>query len=242
MRVSFRPWVPAAAILVSGAWLEARQSAPLPVPGNTIELPHAWPGRRGAALVLENERGAMWNVTFVQDVGSHWHKHLYEFAGVELTAAAFSVTNPDGVTRVAVSERGRMWILPKGLTHMERGLSPVGRTILIVDVKDAPSPAYSNTTGRPGGGASARATLANENARIAQWDVTLSSDVQETSTFYPRDCFVGVVDGGTLRIVEGTEARTVSVKSGDGLFLRGGVVRRLEAADGRIRLMVVELK
>lgn len=228
--------------LLAGTVLQAQQSAPQPVPGNTIELPHAWPGRRGAALVFENERGAMWNVTFVQDVGSHWHKHLYEFAGVELTTASFSVTNPDGVTRVAVSERGRMWILPKGLTHMERGLSPVGRNILIVDVKDSPSPTYQNTTGLAEGFASAHATPANENPRIKQWDVTLSSDVQETSTFYARDCFVGVVDGGTLRIVEGTEARTVSVKSGEGLFLRGGVARRLEAVAEPLRLMVVELK
>lgn len=228
-------------LLATSLRAQSSATAPVPVPGNTIELPHAWPGRPGSQLLLENERGAMWNVRLTQDVGTPWHKHLYEFAGVELAASAFSVTNPDGVTRVSVSERGRMWILPKGLTHMERGLSAVGRNILLVDVKESPSPRYPNTTGAREGVASTRATLVSHNPRLQQWDVTLSPDVREASSFFAHDCFVGVIDGGTLRVTEGGVPREQVVKSGEGLFLKGGVVRALESAAGTVRLMVVEL-
>lgn len=216
--------------------------APVPVPGNSIELPHAWP-RRGAEKVLENERGAMWSINFLEGVGAHWHKHLYEFVGVELTTSSFTVTNPDGVTTTVASPRGKMWVLPKGLTHMEKGLTTPGRNILIIDLKEGKSPIYENKTNEPSGYAGANAKLINDTPRLLQWDVTLAASSPEKMTYHSRDIFIGVLDGGRLKISEGDKpAEIIDLKSGAGLFLKGGTVRKIEAAEGTARIMLVELK
>lgn len=70
-----------------------------------------------------------------------------------------------------------MWILPKGLTHMEQGLTTPGRNILLVDVKEAASPRYRNGSGMPAGFAAANARLVNSNGHVSQWDLRLSPDV-----------------------------------------------------------------
>lgn len=233
-------------ILVVAMLASARDSAlaapPGALPENAIELPPAWP-REGARKLLENDRGAMWNVEFANGVGSAWHRHAYEFAGVELATAAFSVTSPDGATGIYAVSRGQMWILPKGLTHMEQGLTTPGRNILLVDVKEAASPRYRNGSGMPDGFAAANAWLVNSNGHVSQGDLRLSPDVPERESFFSRDVFVACIDGGKIRITEaGGPPRVLDLKSGEGLFLKGGTARKLEAAQGGVRLMLVELK
>ncbi|WNJ87894.1 hypothetical protein [Bosea sp. 685] len=230
------------ASIVLGPAIPGWAQVPQAVPGNSIDLPHAWP-RSGAEKILENDRGAMWNIDFAEGVGAHWHKHQFEFVGVELTTSAFTVTNPDGMTHTVASPRGKMWILPKGLTHMEKGLTTPGRNILIVDLKDGPSPGYENKSGEPSGYAGTQAKLVNDTARLLQWDVSLSPSVPEKATFHSRDIFICVLDGGRLKVSEpGKPPELLELKPGVGAFLKGGVVRSLEAVEATSRLMLVELK
>lgn len=235
-----------AAVLIAsialGSSMPSLAQVPPAVAGNTIDLPHAWP-RSGAEKIIENDRGAVWNINFAEGVGAHWHKHQFEFVGVELTTSAFTVTNPDGVTRTVASPRGKMWILPKGLTHMEKGLTTPGRNILIVDLKDGPSPAYENKSGEPSGYVGTQAKLVNDTARLLQWDVSLSPSVPERATFHSHDIFICVLDGGRLKISEpGKPPELLGLKPGGGAFLKGGVVRKVEAVEATSRFMLVELR
>lgn len=228
--------------LCLGLYADAFAQPPPPVPGNTIELPHAWP-RQGARKILENARGAMWNVNFVEGVGLHWHKHLYQFVGVELTNSAITVTDPSGLARTSATERGRMWVLPKGLTHMERGLTTPGRNLIVVDLKESASPTYANNTGLSEGYAGANARLVNDTDRFRQWDVRLSPAIAERQTFHSRDTFIAAVDGGKIRVSEAGKApQILELPSGEGAYFEGGAARKFEAAEGDIRLMLIEMK
>ncbi len=212
------------------------------VPGNSIDLPHAWP-RPGGIKLLENERGTMWNITFEAGFGSRWHKHLYDFFGVDLANSATEIINPDGSMRTVLGLRGKMFVLPKGVTHMERGLTNPGRNFVVVDLKEVASPAYAGGGKLPKGFAGAKAIRVNETPRVLQWDVTWLPGAPERQTFHTMDIFVAIVDGGKLKISEvGQEARTLDVKGGEGFFLKGGVARKIESIDGQVHAMVAELK
>lgn len=226
--------------MISGSASTAQN--PEVAPTSSVNLPHAWP-RPNAVNLIDNDRGAMWNADFPQGVASRWHRHLYEFVGVELTTSSYEVIDPDGTWRTIARPRGYMWVLPKGLTHMERGLTNPGRNILVVDLKEGPSPAYKADGKSFAGFAGAKANLVNDTARFLQWDVSWSPTIPEKQTFHSRDIFIAIVDGGTLRTTEaGKKPETIPLKSGQGIFLKGGVVRKIEAAEGQMRAMLIELK
>lgn len=211
-------------------------------PTSSVDLPHAWP-RPNAVKLIENERGTMWNVNFVAGIGSPWHRHMYEFVGLELTNSAIEVTDPQGVSRTFATARGSMWVLPKGLTHMERGLTTPGRNLLLVDLKEGASPAYPNNTKSPSGFLGSNAVLINDTPRFLQWDVSWVPGGVEKQTFHSRDIFIAFLDGGALRIIEdGGKPRSLEAKTGEGIFLKGGMTRKIEATSGRVRAMLVELK
>lgn len=204
------------------------QSGSQPIRGNLIDLPDAWSGRPGVSRILDNDRGIMWDVRSAPNVNSPWHKHLYVFAGVDLLDATFVVTDPSGSASTYTTKAGNMWILPKGLTHMETAISPRGRHMVVVDMKRTPAPAYSNPSGLPTGYAGTHATLVTDHELARQWGVTLTPDVEECERFHALDMFISVIEGGDLAIAEAGRAPEVKrVEPGQGFFLSGGVARKI---------------
>jgi hypothetical protein len=63
------------------------------------DLPPGWP-RVGATLLVENDRGAAYNVTYEMGKPTAFHRHRYFFAGLDLNTASVSVKRP-GETVVA---------------------------------------------------------------------------------------------------------------------------------------------
>ena len=82
------------------------------------ELPAAWP-RPGATLLVENDRGAAYNVVYPKDQPTPLHRHRYFFARLDLNTATIKVTNAEGKSGLCPVIENRMWYLPKGVTHQE---------------------------------------------------------------------------------------------------------------------------
>lgn len=204
-----------------------------------VSLPHAWP-RPGANLILENNRGAAWDIKFTQGLYSNFHKHRYHYVGVDLAYAAYEVIHPDGSSETKVSFPGRMWILPKGLTHMEKGVSTVGRHIVIVDIKDTTPAGDGKSVFELNDITNADYRLIGQDTFYKQYDVTISPSSDINRAYWPNDTFIIVVTPGQI-ILEDNRENMLNVKVGDVLFLDRNKSASLRSTNGSVRLMLLEL-
>ena len=114
------------------------------------DLPPGWP-RPGATLLVENDRGAAYNVVYPKDQPTPLHRHRYFFAGLDLNTATIRVTQPDGKSALHPVIKNRMWFLPRDLTHQEMSTTDPGRHTVVIDIKDSHVPEAANTSGLPAG-------------------------------------------------------------------------------------------
>jgi hypothetical protein len=216
--------------------LHAQPSAPL---GLVPALP-----RPGAAMVLDNARGMVWDVISPPGLPTGMHRHGFDFVGVELVTTVLKVTTPDGKARIGPLPRGAIYMLPKGLTHSEEGI--VGhpqRNTMLIALKDAPSPSYPNTTDRRAGFTAAGARKAVDNARVIAWDATWTPGAPAEVFFQSRDIFIVPMTEGTLSISSTDQpTQTLPLAAGQAVFLPGGHTREIRSVDGTLRAAVVELK
>src|SRR5690242_5034034 len=79
----------------------------------TGKLPPAWP-RPGSTTLIDNDRGAAYNVVYTTGIPSPMHQHLYDFAGLDLNTASIEVKDLQGTTGRGPVIKNDMWWLPKG--------------------------------------------------------------------------------------------------------------------------------
>jgi hypothetical protein len=206
------------------------------------DLPPAWP-RPGSTLLVENDRGAAYNVVYEINKPSPMHRHRYFFAGLDLNTASVKFTNLDGTYTIGPVVRDHMWWLPKGLTHQEMSVTDPGRNTVVIDIKEKRVPAAANTTKLP---TDKYATYQNkivDNDMVTIWDCAWSPGAPGVSGFDSRDMFLAFADGGDLSIAEdGQPAKTQHYDRGQAIFLSGGKSRTISSSNGTVRAMLVEVK
>ena len=198
--------------------------------------------RPGATPILDNERGRVWDVIYPPGMSTGMHRHPSDFLGIELIETSLKITTPDGKEHINPVHRGDIYMLPKGLTHMEEGVigHPQRNTILI-ELKDAPASNYKNSGNAPDGFAADGAKKKADNNRVILWDVTFAKGAASKPFFQNRDMFLIPEEAGTL-VIGGDEAKTLPVANGQIVFLPGGHTRTIQASDATIRVGVAELK
>jgi len=208
------------------------------------DLPPGWP-REGAKLLVENDRGAAYNVDYFKDKPTAMHRHRYFFAGLDLNTASVTVKRP-GETEWAPPNpvlKDRMWYLPKGLTHAEMTTTNPGRHTVVIDIKDKSVPEAANTTQYPTGKFAPSQTKVVDNDKVIIWDCAWAPRAA-TIAFDSRDMFIAFAEGGDLSIASpGQPAKVTHYESGQAIFLPGGQARAITASGATtIRAMVVEVK
>src|SRR5215469_15745852 len=224
------------------AALMAAISAPLAAEElvGSYKLVSALP-RPGATEILDNERGRVWDVIYPPGMSTGMHRHPSDFLGIELIETQLKITTPDGKEHINPVHRGDIYMLPKGLTHMEEGMigHPQRNTILI-ELKDAGPHNYKNNGNAPDGFSADGAKKTADNSRVILWDVTFAKGAATKPFFQNRDMFLIPEEAGTL-VIGGDEAKTLPVANGQIVFLPGGHTRTIQASDA-IRVGVAELK
>jgi hypothetical protein len=208
------------------------------------DLPPGWP-REGATLLVENDRGAAYNVNYYKDKPTALHRHRYFFAGLDLNTASVSVKR-SGETEWSPPNpvvKDRMWYLPKGLTHAEMTTTNPGRHTVVIDIKDKSVPEAANNTQFPTGKFAPSQTKVVDNHRVIIWDCAWSSREGQMS-FNSRDMFIAFAEGGNLSITTpGQPARVKHYDAGQAVFLPGGQARAITASGTTtIHAMLVEVK
>jgi hypothetical protein len=207
------------------------------------DLPPGWP-RPGATLLVENDRGAAYNVMYFEGKAAGFHRHRYFFAGLDLNTASVvgrRLGDKDwGQPGVVVKDR--MWYLPKGLTHDEMTVTDPGRHTVVVDIKDKSVPEAANTTSFPSNKFAPTQDKVVDNDKVTIWDCAWSGRPGVVS-FDTRDMFIAIAEGGDLSIAEdGKPAVVKHYDSGQAIFLPGGHARAITASNTAIHAMLVEVK
>jgi hypothetical protein len=200
--------------------------------------------RPGAALILENDRGKAWDVLYPPGLPTGMHRHPSDFVGVELTDSFLKVTTPDGKSSADEVTRGRIYMLPKGLTHEEEGVAghPQRNTILI-ELKDFTGHDYPNRSKAPTGFIYGGAKQVADNPRVTLWDSTWRPNAATPAFFQSRDMFIVPIDSGTLKVSSPDEpTQSYPLAAGQVVFLKGGHARMIQSSGGTVRAAVVELK
>jgi uncharacterized protein YjlB len=198
--------------------------------------------RPGATQILDNERGRVWDVIYPPGMSTGMHRHPSDFLGIELVETLLKVTTPDGKEHINPVHRGSIYMLPKGLTHIEENvIGHPQRNSILIELKDAAPSNYKNSGNAPDGFAADGAKKMADNNRVILWDVTFAKGAATKPFFQNRDMFLVPEETGTLTI-GGDEAKTLPVANGQIVFLPGGHTRTIQASDNAIRVGVAELK
>ncbi len=206
------------------------------------DLPPGWP-RPGATLLVENDRGAAYNVVYPKDQPTPLHRHRYFFAGLDLNTATIRVTQADGKFALHPVIKNRMWFLPRDLTHQEMSTTDPGRHTVVIDIKDKHVPEAANTTSLPAGKYADAQTKVVDNEHVIIWDCAWSPGADGVSGFAARDMFIAFAEGGDFSIAApGQSPKVQHVEAGQAIFLPGGQARTFASAGGTIHAMLVEVK
>jgi len=194
--------------------------------------------RPGATKILDNNRGTVWDVIYPPGMSTGMHRHPSDFVGVELIETMLKVTTPDGKETINPIHRGQIYMLPKGLTHIEENvIGKPQRNSILIELKDAGPHDYANSGKGVSGFTANGAKKVTDNNRVNLWDWTTGP----TKVFYQtHDMFLVPMDPGTLTVGGGEPTQTLPVANGQVIFLPGGHTRLLMAPD--VRIAVVELK
>ncbi len=200
--------------------------------------------RPGATEILDNDRGRVWDVIYPPGMPTGMHRHASDFVGVELVNTQLKVTTPDGKVRVAPIHRGQIYMLPKGLTHIEENvIGQPQRNSILIELKDGGPHLYPNPGHEPDGFAADGAKKVADNPRVTLWDTHWRQGGPAQSFFQNRDIFLVPIDAGVLSITSPDEpTQTLPLAGGQVVFLAGGHVRAIQSTKGTVRAAVVELK
>ena len=199
--------------------------------------------RPGATEIFDNDRGRVWDVIYPPGMSTGMHRHASDFLGIELIDTMLKVTTPDGKEHISPIHRGTIYMLPKGLTHIEENvIGHPQRNSILIELKDASPRDYKNNGSAPEGFAAEGAKKMADNNRVILWDVSFAKNARTKPFFQNRDMFLVPEEAGTL-VIGGDEAeKTLPVANGQVVFLPGGHTRAIEASGNAIRVGVAELK
>jgi hypothetical protein len=204
------------------------------------DFPPAW---SGATLLVENDRGAAYDVDYQKDQPTPVHRHRYPFVGLDLNTATIKVTQPDGKFDLYPVVKNHMWYLPKDLTHQEMATTQLGRHLVVIDIKEGSVSEAKNSTNLPTNKYASYQNEVVDNNRVIIWDCAWSPGADGVTSFDSRDMFIAFAEGGDLSItIVGEPAKVQHYDVGQAIFLPGGQVRTIKSTSGTIHAMLVEVK
>jgi hypothetical protein len=198
--------------------------------------------RTGARSLLENDRVAVWDVTWPKGHPTVLHRHPYDMTGVYLAPGDRIITEVNGTKRsVSTKAGGIIWQF-KGLTHIEEGTSEPSLHAIMIELKKADSYGTDASEMRPAFPRdTAKLLLENDRVRVFEnvWPLHQKGPLHK----HVRDAVVVWTSGGKLQSTSRAGSQTVTeVKAFTATFGNRGNEHIEEAIEGPPRAYVFELK
>ena len=199
--------------------------------------------REGATKILENDRVVVWDATWHKGKPTPLHEHTVDYLSVTLVQGTVKVIERDGTSNSASVPLGFVRFNPRGIVHVEEGISDQERRAIMVELKDTavrPAPIPDDLPGMfPRDGA----TQLIDNQRVTVWDATWTPARRIGPYHQHRAALIVFLRGGIIRLEERGTVTAVRRAFGEVVYAPAGSdVRSEEARDGGVRAVFIELK
>jgi hypothetical protein len=231
MRSLFRPCFLALAAIIT---LTAQATAQT--------LPPGFP-RDGATKILENDRVIVWDNTWHKGKPTPLHEHPVDYLSITLVQGTVKVTDRDGKSNTASVPLGFVRFNPKGVVHIEEGISDQERRAIMVELKDSVTRSVGTTYTAPTMFPRDGAKQLIDNNRVTVWDATWTRGQRIGPCEQRYDTVIVFLHDGTLGVEEGGKTGDVRRSFGDVVYSPAGSGARTEQArDEGLRAVFIELK
>jgi quercetin dioxygenase-like cupin family protein len=196
--------------------------------------------REAAQKLFENDRVAVWDVTWPKGQPTAMHEHPVDQLSVTLVGGTVRVTRLGGTPTVNESKPGSVVLTPQGTVHMEEGLSDIPQRKIMLQLK--PSLPQSDRT--PVSFPHEGAVKLLENARVIAWDFTWKPGQKTPNHTDHLDMVIVFLDGGTIRsVTNGGQSKDMTRQANEVAYLpHNAVLQTEEAVQGSPRAVIVEFK
>lgn len=201
--------------------------------------------RDGAKKIFENERVAIWDVTWIKGRRTPMHRHSAPIVGVILEPGAVRSILPDKTSRLNPSGKvGQALYAEADVTHAEEGVSAAPARAILVELKNAPSPPpLPEDAARAPAFSSLGATKVLENDRIIAWDFRFDPKRPVPMHHHDKDAIVVTVAQGSVRSTPPDGAPEITqLEVGAVRFRPRNRSHSEQALTGEPRTIVIELK
>ena len=204
----------------------AAQSYPPPFP------------REAAQKLFENERVAVWDVTWPKGQPTAMHQHPVDQFSVTLVGGTVRVTRLGGTPVVNNSKPGSVVLTPQGTVHMEEGLSDIPQRKIMLQLKASETRSDNAVGSAPGAFPREGAVKLFENARVIAWDFSWKPGQKTARHADYRDSVIVFLEGGTIR----SGSTDIARSTGEVAYIpRNPDPRTEEAVQGSPHAVIVEL-
>ena len=153
----------------------------------------------GSKPIIDNERVAVWDITWSKGKPGPIAKHQYDFVTVYLTGGTIKTTRPDGITSTVTRKAGEALFQHKDEVASEEGASEQPARSIVVELKDHPVPPLPNKSGYPNAFPRPHVKKVLENSRVIVWDYTWLPGTPTPMHFHDKDVVVVYFDNGSLK-------------------------------------------
>ncbi|MFN8060677.1 MAG: hypothetical protein U0Q12_16095 [Vicinamibacterales bacterium] len=202
--------------------------------------------RDGAAKLFENERVAIWDVTWTVGRRTPLHRHPYPVVGVTLTPGRNRAIRPDGgATENDLGELGHVAFAPAGLLHAEEGASEPGPRLIMIELKGGTRPPLAPVQAMPPpfGASTPGARVVLENDLVVVYDFQFDPRNPVPAHHHVRDAVnVTVAPGRVKATTLDGQASVSELDFGAVLFRPRDRAHREDVESGSPRNIIIELK
>jgi hypothetical protein len=159
---------------------------------------------------IDNERVAVWDVTWTKDQAGFAAPGDFDAVTVYLSGGDFKVAMPDGTSRVITRKTGEAIFRPRSVRSKEIwvGADATPPHTAEIELKDRAVAPVANTKGYPLAFPRPGAKKLLENERIQVWDYVWKPGVETEMHFHDKDVVISYLQGGTMKST-GADGQTV---------------------------------
>jgi len=206
------------------------------------QLPSAFP-RPGAGQLIDNERVAVWNVTWPKGQSTPLFQSKFDMVTVDLEDATLKVTNAKGKSKSVIFKVGEVGYIEKGNSQTEEGSSDSPRHAIVVELKDVVVAPLDYNSAFPDAFPRDGAKRLLNNKRITIWDYTWTKGVKTPMHFHSKDVVVVYLETGEVRSTAIDARITINkLERGVTRFNARNRTHTEELIEGASRAIIIELK
>jgi hypothetical protein len=206
------------------------------------QLPSAFP-RPGARQLIDNERVAVWDVTWPKGKATDMFQNKLDMVTVDMENAETRVSGAKGKPKSFSFKVGQAGFILKGDSQMEEGTSDTARHAIVVELKDVIVQPLAYNSAFPDAFPREGAIKLLNNKRVTVWDYTWTKGVPTPMHFHTRDVVVVYFSSGEVRSSAIDGSITINkVEPGQVRFNARNRTHTEELLKGASRAIIVELK